>query len=124
MTYWCVEEERFCAAPIEGKRCLELSEERISALYEQCDPGRTMIVSGDDGYPEVRTIEVSERDLLLQERAVKMAWLRDHDYIGTKIATGRATIEDYADEIHTMCEYAERIEEIDLQLGGQNEKAD
>lgn len=42
----------------------------------------------------------------------KQAWLSAHDYIGTKIATGRATTEDYADEIATMTEYAARVEEL------------
>lgn len=40
-------------------------------------------------------------------------WLLAHDYIGTKIATGRATIEDYAEEIALMSQYADRISEID-----------
>lgn len=43
-------------------------------------------------------------------------WLREHDYIGTKIATGRATTEDYADEIALMTEKANRINEIDEEL--------
>ena len=42
----------------------------------------------------------------------KQAWLSAHDYIGTKIATGRATTEDYADEIATMTEYAARVDEL------------
>lgn len=42
----------------------------------------------------------------------KQAWLSAHDYIGTKIATGRATTEDYADEIATMTEYAARVGEL------------
>ena len=44
------------------------------------------------------------------------AWLKAHDYIGAKIATGRATIDDYADEIALMTEKAERINEIDALL--------
>ena len=31
-------------------------------------------------------------------------WMRQHDYIGVKIATGRATIEEYADVIAEMKE--------------------
>ena len=46
------------------------------------------------------------------ELAEKEQWLRDHDYIGTKIATGRATAEDYAYEIATMTQYAARVEEL------------
>lgn len=39
-------------------------------------------------------------------------WLRNHDYIGTKIATGRATIEEYADVIAEMDEKARRLSEL------------
>lgn len=60
--------------------------------------------------------EKSEKEKQLEEYKAELAekeqWLRDHDYIGTKIATGRATAEDYADEIATMTEYAARVEEL------------
>ena len=54
-----------------------------------------------------------EKDKLLQEKAQLKTWLKEHDYIGTKIATGRATIEEYSDIIAEMNENAERINEID-----------
>ena len=38
--------------------------------------------------------------------------MRQHDYVGVKIATGRATIEEYADVIAEMKEKANRINEI------------
>lgn len=50
---------------------------------------------------------------LLNELANLKDWLSDHDYIGTKIATKRATIEEYADVIAEMTEKANRINEID-----------
>ena len=53
---------------------------------------------------------------LQTEKANLEAWLKAHDYIGVKIATGRATIDDYADEIALMTEKAERINEIDALL--------
>ena len=53
---------------------------------------------------------------LSAEKAELEAWLSAHDYIGVKIATGRATIDDYADEIALMTEKAERINEIDALL--------
>ena len=46
-------------------------------------------------------------------------WFADHDYIGIKIATGRATIADYAEEIALMNQYAERINEINAILNPQ-----
>lgn len=49
---------------------------------------------------------------LRKEKSELETWLSAHDYIGVKIATGRATIDDYADEIDLMTEKAERINEI------------
>lgn len=57
-----------------------------------------------------------EKSKLIAEKEDLEAWLRNHDYIGTKIATGRATVDDYADEIALMTEKAERINEIDALL--------
>ena len=57
-----------------------------------------------------------EKAKLIEEKAELEAWLSAHDYIGVKIATGRATIDDYADEIALMTEKAERINEIDRLL--------
>ena len=53
---------------------------------------------------------------LLTEKEEIESWLKNHDYIGTKIATGRATVEEYATEIAEMTEKAERINEIDTLL--------
>lgn len=66
--------------------------------------------------PPKPTEEELRRQTLQTEKAELEAWLKNHDYIGTKIATGRATIDDYADEIALMTEKAERINEIDAML--------
>ena len=58
------------------------------------------------------TEEPSEKELLEREKAELEAWLKAHDYIGVKIATGRATVEEYANEIAEMTEKANRINEI------------
>ena len=67
--------------------------------------------------PPKPTEEELRRQTLQTEKAELEAWLKSHDYIGVKIATGRATIDDYADEIALMTEKAERINEIDALLG-------
>ena len=59
---------------------------------------------------------LKEKDKLLQEKSELESWLSLHDYIGTKIATGRATVEEYATEIEEMTKKAERINEIDKLL--------
>ena len=67
--------------------------------------------------PPKPTEEELRRQALQTEKAELEAWLSAHDYIGVKIATGRATIDDYADDIALMTEKAERINEIDALLG-------
>lgn len=66
--------------------------------------------------PPKPTEEELRRQALQTEKAELEAWLSAHDYIGVKIATGRATIDDYADEIALMTEKANRINEIDALL--------
>ena len=66
--------------------------------------------------PPKPTEEELRRQALQTEKAELEAWLKAHDYIGVKIATGRATIDDYVDEIALMTEKAERINEIDAIL--------
>lgn len=59
--------------------------------------------------------ELTKRQLHKEKRELE-AWLKEKDYIGVKIATGRATISDYQEEIAIMSEKAERINEIDTIL--------
>ena len=89
-----------------------------SSLAEWCNANGATIEDKGEFY-EVVSIPaptLSEEDLLMAEKAELEAWLKAHDYIGVKIATGRATIDDYADEIALMTEKAERINEIDALL--------
>ena len=64
--------------------------------------------------------KLKEKDKLLKEKAEIEKWLSSHDYIGTKIATGRATVEEYASEIALMTEKTNRINEIDRELSSIN----
>lgn len=63
--------------------------------------------------PPKPTEEELRRQALQLEKAELKAWLKEHDYIGTKIATGRATVEEYASEIAEMRVKANRINDID-----------
>lgn len=81
-------------------------------------------VEARDAYDEEVKIDVyipyTEAELtkrsLTKEKEEAEEWLKAHDYIGVKIATGRATIEEYADEIAEMRRLADRINEIDKLL--------
>ena len=63
--------------------------------------------------PPNPTEEELRRQALQTEKAELEAWLSAHDYIGVKIATKRATIEEYTIEIEEMTDKANRINEID-----------
>ena len=83
-------------------------------------------VEGHDAYDETESILVyipftaSElrKRALMREQDECREWLEAHDYIGVKIATGRATIEEYADIIAQMTVKADRINEINALLKG------
>ena len=62
--------------------------------------------------PPKPTEEELRRQALQTEKAELEAWLKEHDYIGVKIATKRATVEEYANESAKMTEKAERINKI------------
>lgn len=70
--------------------------------------------------PPRPTEEELRRRALVEEKTQLETWLKEHDYIGTKIATGRASVEEYADEIALMTEKAHRINEIDRELNSTN----
>ena len=78
------------------------------------------VTYSNDGSVYVEPPKPTEEELrkqdLLNEKAELEAWLKAHDYIGVKIATGRATVEEYATEIEEMTEKAERINEINAIL--------
>ena len=66
--------------------------------------------------PPKPTEEELRRQALQSEKAELETWLKAHDYIGVKIATGRATVEEYATEIAEMTDKANRINEIEAIL--------
>lgn len=81
--------------------------------------GDSVLYSNDGSVyvePPKPTEEELKRQALVEEKTQLETWLKEHDYIGTKIATGRATVEEYATEIEEMKEKAEKINEIDRLL--------
>lgn len=66
--------------------------------------------------PSKPTEEEVRRQALLSEKSELEAWLSNHDYVGVKIATGRASISEYTDVIAEMNVKAERINEINKLL--------
>ena len=95
----------------------EVPEETFAELAAICNEDGTKHIDLIDGVYYIKANEPpSEKETLEQEKYELELWLRQHDYIGVKIATGRATIEEYSDVIAEMQEKAERINEIDAEL--------
>ena len=94
----------------------------VTQLGDFSDFTTVYIVDGEsvtysnDGSVYIEPPKPTEEELRIQalqsEKAELEAWLKAHDYIGIKIATKRATIEEYANEIAEMTEKANRINEI------------
>ena len=98
-----------------------VDEEIYMEVVKWCNGHNATIEDKGDYYEVVAVDSDAEKTALQAEMLEKQVWLSAHDYIGTKIATGRATIEDYAQEIQTMREYAQRIDEIrELLKGDEN----
>ena len=96
---------------------LDLSEYDLTYLnaYQYLD-GELVL----DETKKAQLVEQENKQSLAQELSQCEARLKELDYIGTKIATGRATVEEYASEIALMTEKANRINEIDRELSSIN----
>lgn len=105
----------FCTYRLTGQQLGDFSD--FNTIYKV--DGNSITYS-NDGSVYVEPIQPTEEELkrkvLLSEKAELEQWLKDHDYVGIKIATGRATIEEYADVIALMNEKANRINEINEEL--------
>lgn len=66
--------------------------------------------------PKPQPIELTEKEKLYMELSSVERELRSLDYIGTKIATGRATIEQYKDKIARMNVLADQVEKLRDQI--------
>lgn len=71
--------------------------------------------------PKPESYVSTEKDKLNQELWEYKNKLQSLDYIGVKIATGRATIEEYADKIALMNEYANKVNEIQAKIDALEE---
>ena len=112
---------------------LEATIEGYTTVYKV--DGSTVVVLSNDGSvytepvskPDPVTPELTEEQKQEQERLVKVAETESRiaaidaefktlDYIGIKIATGRATVDDYKTEIARMSELADEKNELETQL--------
>ena len=92
--------------PLNKNEIVEISEEQLKLIQQY---------SGKlDTHFNVLDIKTNNEK---QDRINELkGFLREYDYIGTKIATGRATIEEYKTEIELMNRWAEEINELEEEL--------
>ena len=85
-----------------------------------CNSNGAYIVNENGKYIIKEVPKPTAKELQLErlrnELEEKEKWLKDHDYIGTKIATGRATVAEYQEEINTMNNYASAISLLKSQI--------
>ncbi len=86
------------------------------------DNGTVYVEPEVEEEPEPTEEELKEQEKLERVAAVERKlqdideWFRAHDYIGIKIATGRASVEEYAEEIAEMEAKAVEKEELKEKL--------
>ena len=101
-----------------GQKFGNLKNDEIADIAKFCNENGTchLFCIDENNYEIRKNPEPDKKDLLRAEKQELEAWLRAHDYIGVKIATGRASVNEYASEIAIMTEKANRINEIDTEL--------
>lgn len=62
---------------------------------------------------------ITEQEKAQMRIAELIGLLKGYDYIGTKIATGRGTREEYATQIKQMTEWADEINELRSKLNAK-----
>lgn len=91
--------------------------ERTKMLVDAFEARRIARMNAEDAARRAaRSPAEIRREELQQEINRREDWLSDHDYIGIKIACGRATPEDYAEEIAKMNDYAADIKAMRKEL--------
>ena len=108
-----------CKILNEDITCLEIKEELYNAISENRD--KYVYRDGEIVLDEnnlVNQLKTAREELLATEQK-----LVDLDYIGIKIATGRATIEDYADKIAEMNTLADKVNELRNKISELEEKS-
>lgn len=104
-------------------KIISISNTRTTSEYEEATDE---VSTGFDGYMYYKQYTITqEYQTAKQAYEIKQAnakritelksKLASYDYIGNKIATGRATIADYATEIAQMTAWANEINELEAQ---------
>lgn len=100
-----------------GKRYYYRCENSYLNLKNPVDNPDYIEITEDEFNEATKPKEPTEEQKALIEKQARIAelhkLLEELDYIGVKIATGRATREEYAEEIALMGEYAAELNELE-----------
>jgi len=99
--------------PLEAKEGFDVKWDKEKKIWEYVEKKKE---------PEPEPYVPSEKDKLNEKLWAAENKLREMDYIGTKIATGRATIEEYADKIALMSELAAEVSSLREQIKALDEE--
>ena len=102
-------------------------DEVVSEAYDEIvSPERDEVTSEaydetvSEAYDDIESIGIyipyTQKELLERELDGCREWLEAHDYIGVKIATGRATVDEYETEIAEMAVRADRINQLKAEI--------
>lgn len=104
---WLLPAECTWTAPLEEKEGFDRKYNKESDSWEYVEKKKD---------PEPTEYVPTEKEKLQNELFEYENKLRELDYIGIKLATGRAKKADYADEIALMSEYAAKVDELREQI--------
>lgn len=116
----------------QGKEIWLMPADSTDIVPPEAKDGYDIVFNGTDWeYKEIEKEPEPEPYVPTElEKKYKELWeteskLRDLDYIGVKIATGRATIEEYAEEIAEMSRLADKVNQLRAEIKElENEKLD
>lgn len=112
---------------VQGVEGHDAYDEVVSEAYDEIvSPERDEVISEaydetvSEAYDDIEFIGIyipyTQKELLERELDGCREWLEAHDYIGVKIATGRATVDEYETEIAEMAVRADRINQLKAEI--------
>ena len=122
------EGDELCAS-FEGFNTVYRSEDNIVTLSNDGSVYTEPVPEPDPVEPEPTEEQKKEQERLVKvaETESKIATIdaefKTLDYIGIKIATGRATVDEYQDEIARMTELADEKNELETELAALQEES-
>ena len=93
---------------------IEMTNEEFD--YLMCEQANGKLLKVVDDKVVAVDYVLTEEEIKRNRIAELNALLEDYDYIGTKIATGRGTREEYAEQIAQMTAWANEINELEASL--------